>query len=108
VIRSSIEIDRSPVDVFAYVEQLDRHGEWQPAIVSARKEPAGPTRAIRSPAMATSPRNHAAPVPSMTRPFSRMTSKAETGRGAVVDDGVQAARARPPNRMTWRNIMDGD
>ena len=44
MIRSSIEIDRPPADVFAYVEQLDRHGEWQPAIVSARKEPTGPTR----------------------------------------------------------------
>ena len=44
VIRASIEIDRTPSDVFAYVEQLDRHGEWQPAILSARKEPAGATR----------------------------------------------------------------
>lgn len=25
----SIEIDRSPEDVFAYLDQLDRHGEWQ-------------------------------------------------------------------------------
>lgn len=44
MIRSSIEINRSPRDVFAYVEELDRHGEWQDAIITARKEPPGPTR----------------------------------------------------------------
>lgn len=44
MIRESIEIDCPPSDVFAYVEELDRHGEWQEAIISARKEPAGPTR----------------------------------------------------------------
>ena len=44
MIRSSIEINRSPTDVFAYVEELDRHGEWQDAIITARKEPPGPTR----------------------------------------------------------------
>jgi hypothetical protein len=44
VLTASIDIDRKPEDVFAYVEQLDRHGEWQDAIVSARKEPPGPTR----------------------------------------------------------------
>lgn len=44
MIRSSIEINRSPNDVFAYVEELDRHGEWQDAIITARKEPPGPTR----------------------------------------------------------------
>ena len=44
MIRSSIDINRSPNDVFAYVEELDRHGEWQDAIITARKEPPGPTR----------------------------------------------------------------
>jgi len=44
MIRSDIEINRSPSDVFAYVEALDRHGEWQDAIISARKEPTGSTR----------------------------------------------------------------
>ncbi len=44
MIRSSIEINRPPADVFSYVEALDRHGEWQDAIIKARKEPAGPTR----------------------------------------------------------------
>src|SRR5947209_5711205 len=27
-----IEIDRSPAEVFAYLDQLDRHGEWQTSI----------------------------------------------------------------------------
>lgn len=44
MIRYSIDINRPPADVFAYVDELDRHGEWQDAIVSARKEPPGPTR----------------------------------------------------------------
>jgi len=44
MIRHSVEVARTPAEVFAYIEQLDRHGEWQEAIVSARKEPPGPTR----------------------------------------------------------------
>ena len=44
MITSSIEIDRKPAEVFAYIDELDRHSEWQPAIVSARKDPPGPTR----------------------------------------------------------------
>jgi hypothetical protein len=44
LISVSIEIDRSPADVFAYIEELEKHGEWQAAIVSARQEPPGPTR----------------------------------------------------------------
>jgi uncharacterized membrane protein len=40
----SIEIDRRPEDVFAYVDDLSRHGEWQESIVSTRVETEGPTR----------------------------------------------------------------
>jgi uncharacterized protein YndB with AHSA1/START domain len=43
VISSSIDIDRPPEDVFAYVAELDRHCEWQPAIVAGHKSPEGPT-----------------------------------------------------------------
>jgi uncharacterized membrane protein len=43
-ISESIEIFRSPEDVFAYLDDLARHGEWQEQIVSARIEPEGPTR----------------------------------------------------------------
>jgi len=41
---SSIEIARSPEDVFAYVDDLSRHGEWQDEIISTRVETEGPTR----------------------------------------------------------------
>jgi len=44
MITSSIEIARRPEEVFAYVDELEKHGEWQEAIVSARKETEGPTR----------------------------------------------------------------
>jgi uncharacterized membrane protein len=39
----SVEIARSPEDVFAYLDDLERHGEWQSAIVSSKKETDGPT-----------------------------------------------------------------
>src|SRR5262249_48329633 len=41
---ASIEINRPPDVVFDYIAQLDRHGEWQPAVLGARKDPPGPTR----------------------------------------------------------------
>src|SRR5438105_10272617 len=43
-ITNSIEIDRRPEDVFAYLDQLDRHGEWQGQIVSTKLDTEGPTR----------------------------------------------------------------
>ncbi|MFL5824296.1 MAG: SRPBCC family protein [Solirubrobacteraceae bacterium] len=39
----TVEIARSPADVFAYLDQLDRHGEWQPAIQEVTKVSEGPT-----------------------------------------------------------------
>ena len=44
MINHSIEIDRSPEDVFAYLDQLDRHGEWQGNLISTRVETEAPTR----------------------------------------------------------------
>jgi uncharacterized membrane protein len=44
VIKHSIEINRPAEEVFAYLDQLDRHGEWQSSLVSARVETDGPTR----------------------------------------------------------------
>jgi uncharacterized protein YndB with AHSA1/START domain len=50
VITHSVEIARTPEEVFAYLDQLDRHGEWQERLVSARVETPGPvgvgTRAV--------------------------------------------------------------
>jgi uncharacterized membrane protein len=40
----SVEIARSPEDVFAYLDDLERHGEWQSQIVSSKRETEGPTR----------------------------------------------------------------
>jgi uncharacterized protein YndB with AHSA1/START domain len=40
----TVEIERSPEEVFAYLDQLTRHGEWQTEVVSARTLTDGPTR----------------------------------------------------------------
>ena len=40
----TVEIARSPQDVFAYIDQLDRHGEWQDQIVNVKVDTEGPTR----------------------------------------------------------------
>jgi uncharacterized protein YndB with AHSA1/START domain len=42
---ASIEIARSPVDVFAYATDLSRYPEWQGGVGSARLQGAGPIRA---------------------------------------------------------------
>jgi uncharacterized membrane protein len=44
MITESIEVDRRPADVFAYIDRLDRHGEWQSQIVSCKVDTQGPTR----------------------------------------------------------------
>ena len=43
-ITHSIEIACPPEEVFAYIDQLDRHGEWQSTIISTKLETEGPTR----------------------------------------------------------------
>jgi len=42
-ITTSIEIDCPPEEVFDYLSQLDRHGEWQEAIKSIEVLTPGPT-----------------------------------------------------------------
>jgi uncharacterized protein YndB with AHSA1/START domain len=44
VIKHTIEINRPVEEVFAYLDQLDRHTEWQDSLVSARVDTEGPTR----------------------------------------------------------------
>jgi uncharacterized membrane protein len=44
MIRDSIEIDRTPEEVFAYLDDLSRHGEWQQQIIDVKLETEGPTR----------------------------------------------------------------
>ena len=41
MIRDSIEIARKPEDVFAYIDQLERHGEWQASILAVKLENPG-------------------------------------------------------------------
>jgi uncharacterized membrane protein len=43
MIVESIEIARRPEEVFAYLDELERHGEWQEEIVSSKLETEGPT-----------------------------------------------------------------
>jgi hypothetical protein len=40
----SVEIDRRPEVVFAYLDDLGRHKEWDDQIVETQVEPEGPTR----------------------------------------------------------------
>jgi uncharacterized membrane protein len=40
----SVDINRPAEEVFAYLDQVDRHGEWQSNIVSTKVETEGPTR----------------------------------------------------------------
>lgn len=42
MITESIEIGRTPEDVFAYLDEIDRHHEWQTAILATRIETEGP------------------------------------------------------------------
>ena len=43
-ISESIEIDRKPEDVFAYLDDVKRHGEWQEQIVHVQPQDDGPLR----------------------------------------------------------------
>src|ERR1041385_8672880 len=43
-ISESIEIDRRPDDVFAYLDDVTRHGEWQEQIVDVERQDEGPLR----------------------------------------------------------------
>lgn len=44
MIRHSIEINRPAEEVFAYLDQVDRHNEWQGQLVSTTVETDGPVR----------------------------------------------------------------
>ena len=42
MITSSIEIDRPQQEVFAYLDELDKHSEWQGDLISSKLETEGP------------------------------------------------------------------
>lgn len=43
MLKHSVEINRPAEDVFAYLDQLERHSEWQRSLLSAKVETEGPT-----------------------------------------------------------------
>jgi uncharacterized protein YndB with AHSA1/START domain len=43
-IRESVEIDRPPEEVFAYLDDVERHGEWQEDVVGVERVTEGPIR----------------------------------------------------------------
>ena len=43
-IKESVEINRPPEEVFAYLDDVERHGEWQEDIVGVERVTDGPTR----------------------------------------------------------------
>jgi uncharacterized protein YndB with AHSA1/START domain len=44
MIKHSIDINRPAEEVFAYLEQVERHNEWQGSLVSTTVKTDGPTR----------------------------------------------------------------
>ena len=44
MIKHSIEINRPAEEVFAYLDQVDRHNEWQSSLVSTAVKTDGPVR----------------------------------------------------------------
>ena len=49
-ITHSVEISRSPEDVFAYIGDLARHSEWQEQVTAVKVTPDGPTAVGHDPA----------------------------------------------------------
>ena len=80
MITHSIEIDRRPEDVFAYLDQLERHGEWQSEIVSTTVETDGPAR-----------------VGTRVREIRRMGSREQ-------DASYEITEHDPPRRTSFRGI----
>jgi uncharacterized membrane protein len=82
VITSSIEIDRPAADVFAYLDELDKHSEWQQSLISARIDTELP---VRVGTRATNTRK----VPGGQREFT-----------------YEVTEHDPPRKSAWR-VLDG-
>ena len=76
----SIEIDRSPEDVFAYFADLGKHGEWQEQIVSVHVDTDG-----------------------LTRVGSRATDKRRLP-GGTRDISYEITEHDPPRRISFRGV----
>ena len=44
MVTESIDINCPADDVFAYLEQFERHADWQPSLLSVDIQPKGPVR----------------------------------------------------------------
>jgi uncharacterized membrane protein len=81
VIAHSIEIDRPPEDVFAYLDELDRHGEWQAEIVSTKVESDGPVA-----------------VGTRVREFRKIGGRAQ-------DTSYEITEHDPPRKTSFRGVV---
>jgi uncharacterized protein YndB with AHSA1/START domain len=81
MIKSSVEINRPPAEVFAYLDEVERHGEWQPDIVSSKKETDGPV------AVGT-----------------RVTDTRRVGPGSPRPIAYEITEHDPPRRSVFRGV----
>jgi uncharacterized membrane protein len=80
VITHSIEIARPPEEVFAYLDELDKHSEWQDGLVSSRIETEGPVRV-----------------------GTRVVDKRQVP-GGPRDMTYEVTEHDPPRRSAWRGL----
>ena len=98
MITHSVEIARTPADVFAYLNDLERHGEWQSAIVSSKQDTPGP---VGVGTRATDVRK----IPGGPRPFTYEITVHEPP-SRVVFKGVNGP-VRPEGTVTVEPLDDG-
>jgi uncharacterized membrane protein len=79
-ITSSIEIARPPEAVFAYLDEVERHGEWQSQIVSSKLETEGAIRV-----------------------GTRVTDKRKVP-GRIQDVTYEITEHAPPRRTSFRGV----
>ncbi len=86
MIVSTVEIDRPQAEVFAYLNELDRHPEWQEDLISSKIASEGPVgvgaRATDKRKVPGGPREMTYESPSTTR-RARARGRAWTVRCAV-------------------------
>jgi uncharacterized membrane protein len=80
MVTNSIEIARRPEEVFAYIDQVDRHPEWQEKLVSSKPDTEGPLRA-------GSRIDQVRRVPGGPRQFT-----------------IEVTEHEPPRRIAWRAL----
>jgi uncharacterized protein YndB with AHSA1/START domain len=80
-LNTSVEIDRSPEDVFAYVADLSRHDEWQPQVQEITVQTEGPTRV-----------------------GSRSRERRKPPHGPAMNATYEITEYEPPRRMSFRGV----